>query len=52
MNTKTTTLGVLTIVVAVANAVMAFLKGSQPDYATAVTSITAGIGLIKAADGK
>lgn len=52
MNPKTTTLGALTIVVAVANAVIAFLNGHAPDYASTIASVTAGIGLIKAADGK
>jgi hypothetical protein len=47
---KTTILGVLTIVVAAANVVIGLLRGDSVDFAAAVTAITAGIGLIKAAD--
>jgi hypothetical protein len=47
---KTTVLGILTIVVAVANAAAALIKGQAVDFAATVSAITAGIGLIKAAD--
>jgi|GEM_PF-3531492 len=47
---KTTALGVLTIVVAVANAVISFLKVGTFDFATTAASVTAGWGLIKAHD--
>jgi hypothetical protein len=49
---KTTILGVLTVVVAVANAAIAFLKGQPVDLATTAAAVTAGFGLIKAADAK
>jgi hypothetical protein len=49
---KTTILGVLTIVAGVVNATLAILKGSPIDIETTIISITAGIGLIKAADAK
>lgn len=48
--TRTTTLGVLTIVAAVVNAGIAFLKTGAFDVAGVFTAVTAGIGLIKAAD--
>jgi len=47
---KTTVLGVLTIVVAVANAAISFLKTGTFDFASAATAVTAGYGLIKAHD--
>lgn len=49
---KTTALGILTIIVAVANAAIALLKGQPIDFAATATAITAGIGLVKAADQK
>lgn len=49
---KTTALGILTIIVAVANAAIALLKGQPIDFASTATAITAGIGLVKAADQK
>lgn len=49
---KTTILGVLTIVVSVANAALALLKGQPIDFAATATAVTAGIGLVKAADHK
>ena len=48
---KTTTAGVLTIVVAVASAGVVWLKtGSLPDFAPVVAAVTAGVGLITARD--
>jgi len=51
-NWKTTTIGVLTILVAVGNAALEFLKTGTTDIATAVTAVVIGAGLIKAADAK
>ena len=47
---KTTILGILIIVSAVSNACVQLLKGGSPDLIGAFTTITAGIGLIKAQD--
>jgi len=47
---KTTILGTATIVAAVANAVISFLETGYADYGSLITAVTAGIGLIKAAD--
>lgn len=47
---KTTVLGIATIVAAVANAVVQFLNTGSADWAAVVTGVTAGFGLIKAAD--
>lgn len=47
---KTTALGIATIVAAVANAVVQFLNTGEADWAALVTSVTAGFGLVKAAD--
>lgn len=52
MNRKTTTLGVLSILVAVSNAVIAMLAGTPIDYATTIAAITSGLGLISAKDAK
>lgn len=49
---KTTALGILTIIVAVANAAIALLNGQPVDFATTFAAVTAGFGLIKAADAK
>lgn len=50
-NWKTTTLGVLTILGAVSNAGITFLKtGTLPDLGILIAAITAGIGLITAKD--
>lgn len=50
-NMKTTFTGVLSIVVAVGSAALAFLKtGTIPDLGTLIAAITAGIGLILAKD--
>lgn len=49
---KTTIIGSITIVIAIGNAALAFLKGGQIDLASTVTAVTAGVGLIKAADNK
>lgn len=48
---KTTTLGILTLVVAVATAAQQYLStGTLPDLGMLVTSLTAGWGLIVARD--
>lgn len=47
---KTTILGIATIVAAVANAAVSFLKTGTADYGTLIAAVTAGIGLIKASD--
>jgi hypothetical protein len=47
---KTTALGILTIVAAVVNAAISLLKGQAVDFGVTAAAITAGIGLIKAAD--
>jgi hypothetical protein len=49
---KTTALGILTILTAVARAAAEFLKTGACDYGAAVTEITIGVALIKAADSK
>lgn len=54
-NTKTTILGVCTIVTAVSSAVMALLDGDPAttfDVAAVIAAITAGLGLIVAKDAK
>lgn len=47
---KTTIIGILTIVTAIAAAAINFLKTGTTDYGVLITAITAGIGLVKAAD--
>jgi hypothetical protein len=47
---KTTILGSLTIVSAICFAGIAFLKSGAFDVGVLITGVTAGIGLIKAAD--
>jgi hypothetical protein len=47
---KTTALGILTIVAAVVNAAIALLNGNAVDFGATAAAITAGIGLVKAAD--
>ena len=50
-NPKTTTLGILTLVVAIATAAQQYLStGTLPDLGMLVTSLTAGWGLIAAKD--
>jgi hypothetical protein len=49
---KTTVLGVLTVIVAVANAAIELLQGQPVDFATTAAAVMAGFGLIKAADAK
>lgn len=50
-NPKTTVIGVLTIVAAVANAVLTYMTdGTVPDMAALTVAISAGIGLIHAKD--
>lgn len=49
---KTTILGILTILSGVVNAALAILNGTPIDMQTTIIAITAGIGLIKAADAK
>ena len=48
--TKTTILGILTIVTAIANAALMFLKSGTTDIGGLIVAVTAGLGLIKAAD--
>ena len=50
-NKKTTIAGVLTAVVAIANAGIALANGSQPDWTATISAITAAVGLIFARDG-
>ncbi len=47
---KTTLLGITTIIAAVATALVSFLKTGTADYGVLVAAVTAGIGLLKAAD--
>lgn len=47
---KTTILGILTIIVSVGNALIQILNGDNIDFAATAASITAGVGLLKAAD--
>ena len=47
---KTTILGSLTIVSAICFAATSFIKTGAFDFGVLVTGVTAGIGLIKAAD--
>jgi hypothetical protein len=49
---KTTIIGVLTIVSSVCFAALAFLKTGTFDLGAFITGVTAGFGLIKAADSK
>jgi|688.fasta_scaffold1025782_3 hypothetical protein len=49
---KTTILGIATIVAAVSNAVVSFLQTGTTDFGSLIVAVTAGIGLIKAADSK
>jgi hypothetical protein len=50
---KTTILGVVTIIAAIVNAALSFLQtGSLGDIGQTVALITGGFGLIKAADAK
>lgn len=49
---KTTILGVLTIVSALCFAAISFIKTGSLDFGGLATAITAGFGLIKAADAK
>jgi hypothetical protein len=49
---KTTAIGILTIVSSLSFTAISFLKTGTFDIGTLVTSITAGVGLIKAADAK
>jgi hypothetical protein len=50
--TKTTILGIVTIVAALSNAVLMFLKSGTTDIGGVIVAVTAGLGLIKAADQK
>ena len=47
---KTTTIGILTIVSGITFAALSFLKTGSLDFGALATAITAGIGLVKAAD--
>lgn len=52
-NLKTTITGVLTIVVAVADFALRFIKtGSIGDVTATITAVTAGVGLIMARDSR
>lgn len=50
MNWKTTTLGVLTIVGAIAHAGVQYFSGQQIDFTVLMAGIAAGWGLFHAAD--
>lgn len=50
MPMKTTILGSLTIVSAICFAAISFLKSGSFDIGVLITAVTAGVGLIKAAD--
>ena len=50
-NKKTTLAGVLTAVIAVANAGVALVNGENPDWTTTIAAVTAAIGLLFAKDG-
>lgn len=47
---RTTTLGVLSILSAVAGAVSSWLQGHPVDFPSVIAAVMAGIGLIKAKD--
>jgi hypothetical protein len=49
---KTTILGILTIVAAVVNSAIALLNGQNVDFGVTIAAITAGVGLLKAADAQ
>ena len=49
---KTTILGILTIIAALSNAALQYLKTGTCDIAALSVGLTSGIGLIKAADQK
>jgi hypothetical protein len=49
---RTTVLGILTIIATLAGAGISLLNGHSPDLATTAAGVTAGIGLIHAADNK
>lgn len=49
---RTTALGVLTIISAIAGAATSWLKAGTVDIPTTIAAITAGIGLIHARDNK
>lgn len=49
---KTTILGILTIIAAVSGGAASVLKGGAIDIPSLIAAVTAGIGLIKAADSK
>ena len=49
---KTTTLGVLGLITAIAGAAKTVLAGGNPDLAVLIPAIIAGWGLIHAKDGK
>ena len=52
-NIKTTATGVLTIVIAIADFALRFLKtGSIGDITATITAVTAGVGLILARDSR
>jgi hypothetical protein len=55
MSWRTTTLGIASIITAIAGAVTAAVDGNvatNPDWAAVIAAVTAGIGLINARDHK
>lgn len=50
-NRKTTIAGLLTAFIAIANAGISLVNGTQPDWTVTIGAITAAIGLIFARDG-
>lgn len=49
---RTTALGVISIIAAIANAAIALLNGQHVDWVTTGSAISAGLGLVAAADAK
>lgn len=47
---KTSALGILTVITAVANFGIKLLNGESPDIAATIAAVTAGLGLINAQD--
>jgi hypothetical protein len=47
---KTSALGILTVITAVANFGIQLLNGGSPDIAATIAAVTAGLGLINAQD--
>jgi len=49
---KTTIIGILTILGAVCNAALSFMKTGTADWQASIAAVIIGIGFIKAADAK